>query len=319
MPMLAVTVLHANESQVGFLAAAETVSSLLIGLPAGAWVDRWRKRRTMMVADAVRLLTILVVPLSWAAGDLRLWHLYALVTITGLAAVFFDVACQSYVPVLVRDHDIGLANSRLETTKQLAITGGPAIGGLLLQVVSAPMVLLSNAVAYLTSLVSLALTTVTEQPNPGRDLRTEIGEGLRFVRDQPTVRRLVASMGLSNLFATMVATLLPVLVLRDLQLSPVILGMVMTAGSIGGAIGAAIAPALQRRFGIGKTIAGGLITAAAFCSVNPVAGMVGPCHRPIATALLVLAEFGMIAGALVSTSARSASGRGCARSACSAG
>jgi MFS family permease len=299
MPVLAVEVLHANERQIGFLAAAETVSFLLIGLPAGAWVDRWLKRRTMIVADAVRFLTILIVPLLWASGQLRLWHLYVVVTVTGLATVFFDVAYQSYVPILVHDHDIGLANSRLETTKQLSITGGPAIGGLLMQVVSAPMVLLSNAAAYLMSLISLSLTTDNEQRNPGRNLRAEIGEGLRFVRDQPVIRRLVASMALSNLFASMVATLLPILVLRDLHLSPVILGIVMTAGSIGGAIGAAMAPALQRRFDIGKATAGGLMCAATFCTVNPIAGMVGSGHRPIAATLLVLAEFGMIAGALV--------------------
>lgn len=299
MPVLSVGVLHANERQVGFLAAAETVSFLLIGLPAGAWVDRWLKRRTMIMADAIRFLAILVIPLLWATGQLELWHLYVVVTTIGLATVFFDVAYQSYVPILVHDDDIGRANSRLETTKQLAITGGPAIGGLLLQVVSAPVVLLSNAAAYLMSLVSLTLTTDSEQREPGRSLRAEIGEGLRFVRDQPVIRRLVASMALSNLFASMVATLLPILVLRDLYLSPAILGIVMTAGSIGGAIGAAIAPALQRRFTIGKTVAGGLITAAAFCAVNPIAGMVGARHQPIAAALLILAEFGMIAGALV--------------------
>ncbi|MFB9689480.1 MFS transporter [Amycolatopsis plumensis] len=302
MPVVAVDTLHAGSTQVGILGAASTVSFLLIGLPAGTWVDRWPKRRTMMVAALLRSLVVLAIPCLWFAGRLAIWHLYVVAALVGLATVFFDVAYQSYVPFLVRERDVGRANARLEATAQLAATGGPALSGLLLRVVSVPVLLLADALSYVVSFCCLALVEDSEVRPPRtagrrRSLVTEIGEGLRFVRDQPVIRRLVLAMGFSNLFMGMVVTLMPILVLRTLGLDAFVLGVVMTGGSIGGVLGAGVVPLLRRRLSEGTVIAGGLLTAALFVAVNPVAGLL-PQHRALATALLTTAEFGMTAAAL---------------------
>jgi MFS family permease len=304
MPVIAVDVLHASNTQVGIMGAASTVSFLLIGLPAGAWVDRWLKRPTMMLAALIRSLVVLTVPWLWFAGNLEIWHLYAVATIVGLVTVFFDVAYQSYVPILVPAGDVGRANARLEATSQLATTGGPALSGLLLRLVSAPVLMLVDAISYFISFGCLMLIRDSEAQQrlaagPRRALTAEIGEGLRFVRDQPVIRRLVVSMGFSNLFMNMVSTLLPILVLRTIGLSAFMLGVVMTCGSIGGALGAALAPMLRRRMFDGTLIAGGLVTAAVFVMVNPVAGFISGDHRTLGTGLLMLAEFCMTAAALV--------------------
>ncbi len=301
MPVIAVDTLHAGSTQVGILGAASTVSFLLVGLPAGTWVDRWPKRRTMMVAALLRSLVVLAIPCLWFAGRLGIWHLYVVAALVGLATVFFDVAYQSYVPFLVHEGDVGRANARLEAAAQLAATGGPALSGLLLRVVSVPVLMLADAISYLVSLGCLALVKDSEARRTAgrrRSLAAEIGDGLRFVRDQPVIRRLVLAMGFSNLFLCMVVTLLPILALRTIGLDAFMLGVVMTCGSIGGALGASVAPLLRRRLREGTVIAGGLFTAALFVMVDPVAGLLAE-HRPLATVLLMTAEFGMTVAALV--------------------
>lgn len=262
VPVLAVDLMGATNRQVGLLSAASTAGFLLVGLPAGALVDRWFKRRTMILADVVRLVTTLVVPLLWCTGHLRMSHLYVVAATIGLATVFFDVAYQSYIPVLVPPGEIGRANSRLEATAQLATSGGPALGGLLMHVMTAPVVMLADTLAHAASLVTLAWTRDDERssraaptgaPRRAR-LRGEIGEGLRYVRDQPVIRRLVVAMGLSNLFATTLSTLMPILVLRQIGVVPT-----MLIGGIGALL--TIVPILGiRRLVRGLDVSGGLDT-----------------------------------------------------------
>ncbi len=302
MPVLAVHLLHASEAQLGYLNAAHTAAFLLVGLPAGAWVDRWFKRKTMIVADIVRLAAVLAIPLLWFAGALQLWHLYLVGGLVGIATVFFDVAYQSYVPILVPGGDVGRANSRLETTAQLATTAGPALGGLLMKVVSAPVVLLADAFGYLASLVFLLLTRDTEHLQ--RDvsaahgsLRADIAEGLGFVLKHPALVRITASTGISNLFATIVSTLLPILTLRMIGVSPFVFGLILTCGSIGGTIGAALTPWLQRKVATAPLIRASSFVAGVFFLLNPLAGLVS--SKLLATAMLMVAELGLLAGVLV--------------------
>jgi MFS family permease len=304
LSVTAVELLDANTRQVGILGAASTVCYLLIGLPAGAWVDRLLKRKTMMWAALTRCVTILVIPLLWLTGDLRIEVLYVVAVLVGVVSVFFDVAYQSYVPVLVPEEDIGAANARLEATAQVSTLGGPALAGLLMRVVSAPVVMLVDAVTYLVSFLSLSVTKDTEQkPSPATKtkghLLADIGEGLRFVRDQPVIRRLAVSMGVSNFFATMVSTLVPVLVIRTIGFDSFMLGLVMTCGAAGGVLGALLAPKARQRFSVGTVMSCGLLMAAFFTIANPVAAVVAPHSKFLAGAVLLLGEFGLTVGALL--------------------
>ncbi|MGT2461286.1 hypothetical protein [Sinomonas atrocyanea] len=98
LPVLAVSLLGAGEMDLGVLNAAAMAAFLVVGLPAGAWVDRWLKRRTMVRADLVRMAAMAAVPVLWWAGALQMWHLYVVAAVVGVATVFFDVAYQSYIP-----------------------------------------------------------------------------------------------------------------------------------------------------------------------------------------------------------------------------
>lgn len=241
LPVLAVTLLGATEWQMGVLNAASTAAFLVVGLPAGAWVDRWLKRRVMVVADLVRAVALAAVPVLWFAGALEIWHLYVVAVVVGAATVFFDVSYQSYIPILVTSGQVGQANSTLEATSQVSRVAGPGLAGALLTVVSAPVLLVADALSYLVSAVMLGRIRDSEPPADRaqrQPLAREIREGVRFVWGQPLIRSIAGTTASANFFATLAVTLLPLYVLRDLHLGAAGLGIMFSFGAAGGLLGA---------------------------------------------------------------------------------
>jgi MFS family permease len=276
-PVLAVGMLHASEFQVGVLTAAGLAAFLAVGLPAGAWVDRWLKRKTMIAADLLRMAAMAVVPLLWWSGGLEIWHLYVIAATVGTATVFFDVAYQSYVPVLVESPQVREANSNLEATTQVARIGGPAVGGLLLALVSAPVLFVGEAAGYLLSAVFLARTRDSEvRVAGGRPAAApaEIREGLSFVVRHPLISRIAACTGGMNFSGMLIYTLMPLLVLRSLGLGPQGMGLIMTVGAAGGLLGAVATPRLAARIGEGTVIPVCAVTSSVFVLLVPFAGIV---------------------------------------------
>ena len=258
LPVFAVTMLNVNESQMGFLNAASTASFLLVGLIAGAWVDRWVKRRVMIWADVVRMLAILSVPVLYFSGVIQVWHLFLVAAIIGLATVFFDVAYQSFVPIVVPKEQIASANSSLETTNQLSTIGGPAIVGGLLSIVKAPALLVADSLTFLVSTISLSAIRDREVPKPKEErkkLRHEIAEGLKFVWNNKIIRAVSFTTSTSNLFSTAQATLVPLVILRDLHISPAVFGVIESIAAVGGLLGAVTAARLSKAIGEGQVIA----------------------------------------------------------------
>lgn len=257
LPVVAVTMLGADEWEMGLLAAASTAAFLVLGLPAGAWVDRMRKRRVLIAADLARVLLLATVPILALAGVLELWHVITVAAAMGVATLFFDVSYQSYIPLLVEDRQIGEANSKLEATAQVANIAGPGIAGGLLSLISAPAVLLLTAGTYLASALSLGRVRDTEAP-PDRASRQplfrEIGEGVSFVWHQPLIRRITATTSITNLFSGIAFTLLPLLVLRDLALGPAVLGVMFSFGAVGGLLAAILTPRFTKLFGEGTSL-----------------------------------------------------------------
>lgn len=261
LPVISVELLHATESDLGYLNAASTAAFLFLGLPAGAWVDRWFKRPVMIWANLVRGLAIAAVPALWFTGLLTLWQLYVVAAVIGIATVFFDVAYTSFIPMLVARKHISAANSRLEASAQLARLAGPALGGVLLKVMSAPILLLADAVGYLISWAFLIVTRDHEEqyraetpPRPRRRLVSEISEGLQFVARQPAVSRITIASCINSFTVTATFTLAPIVVLRLIGVSAFYYGLLMTVGAIGGLFGAGAATRIVRRFGTANTI-----------------------------------------------------------------
>lgn len=297
LPVLAVVLLGATELQVGVLNAAGLAAFLLVGLPAGAWIDRMRKRRVMIVADAVRALVLALVPVLWLGGVLTIWHLVGVALVMGLATVFFDVSYQSVIPALVGPRQIAEANGHLESTQQLAGLGGPAVGGWLVAVVSAPVAMLTTAATYLASMLALLRTRDHEvlTPPPAEEgLGARISEGLRWVFGNVYLRRVVITTAISNLASSATFTLLPILVLRTLGLSPTLLGVVFSLSAVGGFLGAVLTPRFVGWVGESRSIP---IAALAFGVVGLVLPLVGVL--PTAAAVVVLVAQGFVASAAV--------------------
>lgn len=257
LPVYAVTHLAATEWQMGLLTAAESAAFLLIGLPAGAWVDRMRKRRTLIVADLVRAAVLAVVVVAAFTDHASMPLLYACGLAISAATVFFDVAHQSYVPGLVGLEHVVEGNSKLQATASVAMVAAPALGGALLRVVTAPVLVLGTVVTYLLSAAAVGrIRQVEELPRreDRRPLRTEIAEGLAFVVRQPLLRRIVACTGLGNFAGGVAGALAALYILRYLGLDAATLGLVLSAGAVGGLVGAVLTEPLSRRVGEARII-----------------------------------------------------------------
>ncbi|MEA5453211.1 MFS transporter [Sinomonas sp. JGH33] len=300
LPVLAVSLLGAREADLGVLNAASMAAFLIVGLPAGAWVDRWLKRRTMIRADLVRMAAMLAVPLLAWAGVLQMWHLIAIAAVVGVATVFFDVAYQSYIPLLVDREHVADANGKLEGTAQISRLGGPALGGFLLTIVSAPALFAAEAGGYLVS--ALCLTRVRDdevmpERVEGRSLAREIREGAAFVVGHPLIRRIVTTTAIANLFSSITYVLMPLVVLRDLDLGPAGFGAVLSLGSVGGVLGAIATPWLAARVGEGPLLPLGLMAGGSAVVLFPLSLAAGP--GPLALGMLATGEFFMSLGVVV--------------------
>jgi MFS family permease len=256
LPLVAVLALHGSTFQVGILVATQTVGYLLIGLPAGAWVDRLRKRPIMIAADVVRGLLLLLIPLAAVTHTLEMWQLYVVASIAGMAKVMFDVSYQSSLPALVgRDHLVD-ANARMESVAISATLVGPAAAGWLIQIFSAPLAILIDAVSYLGSAVLLFAGRIQESvaaPAERARLVDEIRHGLAFVVRHRIVRLIALCAILSNFFAAVfLAVEVPFLV-HVVALRPWQIGLIGSSGAVGGMLGALSARRLVKRFGAGNS------------------------------------------------------------------
>ncbi|MBC3763236.1 MFS transporter [Quadrisphaera oryzae] len=274
VPLLAVTVLAATPLQMGVLSAAQSAAFLLLGLPAGAWVDRWSKRRVLLLGNLVRAVALAVLPLAWWAGVLSLPLVVAVAFVVGVATLFFDVAYQSYLPSLVRADRLGEGNSLLQVSASVAQVGGPAVGGWLARLLGAPLAVAVSAVAFAASSGLLSRISHVEPPpdrSARRSLRAEVAEGLSFVVHQPLLRRIVATTSLSNLGGSASSALLVLYAVRQLGLSEGQVGTALGIGAAGALLGALTVQRVVRAVGEGRTIALSLLPGIAAGALLPLA------------------------------------------------
>ncbi|MEE4422431.1 MFS transporter [Streptomyces bugieae] len=258
IPLLAVTTLGSGPGETGALAALSTAAFLLIGLPAGAWVDRLPGRRVLVAADALRAVLFASIPVAWWLGVLSLPQLYAVVLLNGCATVFFDVGSQSVLPELVGRERLAPANTALVSLMAGAGIAGRGAGGVLVQLFTAPLAILGGALAYVASATGLTgigrCHAPAAAPPDRKRLRAEIAEGLRHVLGSRELRALALTATLSNLGAQMINAMLPVLFTHELHLPAGALGAYWAAGGLGTLLGAGVARRLAARLGHGRTL-----------------------------------------------------------------
>jgi MFS family permease len=257
LPLVAILVLDESAFRVAALTTAQFLPFLLFALPAGVWVDRLRRRPVLVLADLGRALALLSVPLAYWADALSIWQLYGVGFAVGACTVFFDVAYQSYLPVLVGRDQVVDGNAKLEISRAAANIGGPGMAGGLVALLTAPVAILVDAVSYLVSALLLGGIRKQEQA-PSRDerrsLRAELAEGLRYVFGHSYQRAMVGSTAIANFFGQVLFSILLVYAVRELGLSAGTIGVVIAVGNLGTLAAALTAKRISDRLGVGRTI-----------------------------------------------------------------
>ncbi len=263
LPLAANLTLHANASQMGLLAALGSAPVLLVGLFAGVWVDRVRRRPVMIVSDLARAGLLVTIPLTAVLGLLHIEQLYIVTALVGMLTVFYEVANQSFLPTLVLREQMIEANSKLSASGSLAEIGGPTLAGVLVQVLTAPIAILFDTVSFLVSALCTSLIRVREPAPVPRTERPgawkEIREGLRLVLGNPLLRSVAVSSAIRNFSGGAFAALYGLYVIRVLRVTPALYGLLVTAGGVGALLGAFAAGHFVRRFGIGRVLIGALL------------------------------------------------------------
>ncbi|MEU0397506.1 MFS transporter [Streptomyces sp. NPDC006208] len=297
LPLIAVGALHASANQVAWLTALIWTPNLL-AIVLGAWVDhRVHKRRLMVLADLVRAAVLLSVPAACLLGAVTLSQLYAVALLTGAAGVLFNTAYPPFFAHLVPRSSYVDANSKLSAGRSASYVAGPAIGGVLVQALTAPVAVVVDALTFLASAVLVGRVSIDEPPaahdQVAPPLLRRAREGLVFVVRHPVLRASLGCAATVNFFTFVAGSGLIVLFAsRNLGLTAGVIGMAFGIGATGSLLGAVIAPKVSRRLGVGRSIVVGAVLFPAPVAIAAAAG--GPLWARAGALAAVLSGVGVM-------------------------
>jgi|SRR5215472_6285211 len=293
IPLAAVILLHATAAQMGYLLAAALAPNLLFSLHAGNWVDRRGKRRQVMIgSDIGRALLLVTIPIAYVLGILTLGQLYVVAFLAGTLTLLFSVSNVALFQTLVRRERYVEANSLLNGSRSVATMGGPALGGVLVQLLSAPVTVLVDAVSFVVSALTLNRIELVEPA--GDTAKRGMGSGIRFILQSRIMHSSLAAIATINFFNLMFSALYILYASRSLHIAPGLLGVVLGSGALGSLVGSILIGRLSRGIGVGPAFVAGCILMPASLVLVPLAQ--GP--TPLVVAMLFLAEFGSGCGTM---------------------
>jgi predicted MFS family arabinose efflux permease len=303
LALVAVVTLKASPFMLGVLIASAWVPWLFLGLVAGSWVDRWRRRTVMLVCDFLLLALFASVPAAAWLGVLSIGQLVVVALLAGCVKVFFGTAYHSLLPSLVAKPDLLEANVRLGAGQSAADIAGPGLAGVVSQTMGAATGLLGDAVSYLVSAVCLLRIKARETPPATAQragIRREIAAGIRFVIRDPLLRTLACFGAVGNLGLNGIQAVQTLFLVRTVGLHPGIVGAVFAIVSIGGFVGAAIAGRIARRFGTARGLLVCYLVVAPFIFLLPLAGR----QLPLLVSVIgwSVAVCGVVAGNVIASS-----------------
>lgn len=296
IPIIAVDTLHAGPGAMGLLQALGRLPFLLY-LFAGVFVDRTARRPVLIGTDLGRTALLAIVIVCGITHTLAFWMLAVVITASMLLSVWFETASMSLLPSIIPREQLMAGNTRLETSRSSAQTMGPAVGGALVQALTAPVAMIADALSFLGSAALLRRIEQEEPKSSGRGLKARgivgsLGEGLRFVFGHQLLRPLAIAIAVSNFVWAMELALYTIFVLRTVGLTASLLGLTLAAAGPGAIIGSLTAGKVRDRFGQPVAIIGGLLVFAASALLIPLA-----VHNTVgAVGMLMVAGFLMSAG-----------------------
>ncbi|AGP37926.1 MFS transporter [Sorangium cellulosum] len=313
LPVIAIVSLGADAAGVAALSAMSTAPGVLVGLFAGGLVDRSRKRPLLIGADLARAALILSVPIAAWAGALTLVQLSAVAALVGVATSLFQIADNAYLPALVGQDRLVEANARLEGTEAAAEIAGPGAAGILIQVLTAPVTMVADALSYLGSAALLWRIRAVEAPaiptgdaaEGGASLLEDLRVGLRHGLGHPVIGATFLAMGAQALFSGGVFSALYMLyLLEGLRLDPAAVGLIISAGGVGALGGSVVAGWLGRRLGPGPAMILSLAVGQAGAVLIPLAAHLGRLAVPALVLHQLLGDAFLVAFMIHAVSAR---------------
>jgi predicted MFS family arabinose efflux permease len=256
MPLLAIKVLHVSTFMVGLLTACVYLPWLLVGLPAGALIDRLPSRKVMLTCDIVASALYASVAIAAWLGILRFGYVLAVAGLAGVANVLFTTGYLVQLPTLVPADRLIEGNVRLQASVSIAQVSGPGLSGLVVQALGAASALVFNSVSFLISAVCLLRIhspgRIPVRPSAG--IRRTISGGIRFVRHDPYLRRIVTWAALSNLGFGGYEALVVLFLVRCMHLSSFAVGLLITITGSGAVVGALVARRVVRQLGSARAL-----------------------------------------------------------------
>jgi MFS family permease len=294
LPLAAVLVLHAGAAQMGYLVALEWLPSLVFAAPAGGWIDRLGHRRAIMIAaDLGRAALLASIPASYAAGVLTIGQLYGVAAGAGTLSILFTVSDATLFVAVVPEQAYVDGSSLVNGSRALSYVGGPSLGGLLVQVLSAPFTVAADALSFLGS--AFFLSRIHPAEPPADRAGGSLSAGVSFIRHSPVMRVTLVVVATINFFMFMFSALFLLYAVRDLHLQAGVLGLVLGSGAIGGVLGSLVTKRLAGRVGIGWAYVLGCLCFTVPVLLVPLAA--GP--RALVLGMLFVAEFGAGFGVMV--------------------
>jgi MFS family permease len=275
VPLVALLVLGAGPQEMAYLVVSASLAVLLVGLFAGAWVDRLKRRPLLIWTDAIRAVLLFSIPLAHVGGFLRMEQLYVVMFVEACLGSLFSAAYPAYVPSLIGVDRLVEGNSKLATSSSIAEIGGPGLAGALVQLVSAPFAILVDAVSFAVSAISLVLIRSPEPERPPRGtatpIRHEIVEGLQLVRRHGVLFAIALRSIVAHVAGSFYGVLYAIFLLQELHLDPFLFGLVVSAGGVGSLVGSLFASRVIRALGLGPAMIWTAIGAAALGVLTPLA------------------------------------------------
>jgi len=293
LPLTAISVLDASALEVSVVTAAAYVAWLVIGLPAGVISQRLSLRGVQVGVDLLRCFAMASIPLAWYLDSLTAVHLALAALTVSFANVLFDVANSTFLSSVVPRQELAQRNSLTSATHATTELAGPSLGGLLISALGAVPVLLLDALSYLASALLLRSLPErqVERPQAWPRVGTMIREGWHFVIRHPVMRPSMLCATADNFAAGGLLALVPHYLVRELEVSPVLVGLLIATDGAGALIGAALTPAVVRRIGSGGAVRVSAVASAGCALLLPLStGALG-------VVLFALGNAGLAAGA----------------------
>ncbi len=276
LPIIAVTTLNQSAAVVSLLMAMQLGPGIFVGLFAGGFIDRSRKRRILIASDLLRAAAVASLTIAWVLGYLSIVHVMLVGAAVGAGTALFSITDNTYLPVLIGRKQLAEGNAKLESTEAIAEISGPASAGWLIAILGAPLAVVIDAVSYIWSAFMLgqirAHEKKPENQNKPKDLSEDLRIGLRTVFHHPVVRPIVLSHMVWSISGGFFMALYTPYCLRELHLSTSTFGVIVGLGGVGSLAGAIISRKLVKRIGLGSTLLLASIVSLAFALLIPLAG-----------------------------------------------